>query len=329
MSSLLDTKETSLHPKATYRESLLDGCMDEFVATFNMYADVDGTELTQRAEKLYHCREQAWFIVNKHDRKVGIASNACRLKWCPLCSKSKANYVAECVHLWLKSIKEPKFLTLTLKHSDAGLVEQVKRLYSSFRELRRIKYIKKAMRGGIWFFQITYNKKFNQWHPHLHIVLDSSYMPQSFLSQTWKRITTDSVIVDIRTVLDLANTAWYVSRYVARPCKLVTLSKNAKRELFFDLHHRRLCGTFGNAKGTKLSGHRPFVGADWISAGRYEFHVQWEKYGGVSRELFHCHRTGEPLSLESFAKINGPIPQTDSVDPFIQCVLDLCSKFKE
>jgi len=329
MSSQVHTQETSLHPEPTYRGRLLDGCMDEFVATFNMYADVDTTEHTERAMKLYSCRNEAWFIVNQHTRKVGIASNACRLKWCPLCSKSKSNYVAECVHKWLKQIKEPKFLTLTLKHSDTCLAEQVKRLYASFRELRRFQSIKKAMRGGIWFFQITYNKSFSQWHPHLHVLLDSAYMAHSYLSQTWKRITTDSIVVDIRTVTDLEDAAWYVSRYVARPCKLASLLKNARRELFFGLHHRRLCGTFGNAKGTKLSGHRPFVQSDWISAGKYEFHVHWEQFGGVSRELFQCYKSGEPLSESSFLQIMGPIKQTDSVDPFVQCVLDLCCKFKE
>jgi hypothetical protein len=101
---------------------------------------------------------------------------------------------------WLPTVTAPKFITLTLKHSPAPLSHQISTLYGCFRKLRKTKLLTKTVRGGIWFFQVKQSAADYLWHPHLHIVVDSPYIPKHQLSRAWLSITKTSQIVDIRQI---------------------------------------------------------------------------------------------------------------------------------
>lgn len=238
---------------ADYRTRLLVSVREEYLATASLYEDIDDREYSEYWLSLRSCRTDAWFAVSTKTRHVGILSNACRLRWCPLCSRAKASHVANSVAGWLKSFKVPKILTLTLKHSADSLDKQVTRLYAAFQVLRRRRLLSSKIKGGIWFFQVKLSEQTGEWHPHLHCLLQSEFIPHRAIKLAWHEITGDSDIVDIRAVYDARKVADYVARYAARPAQLASLSQAHRLEVYDALKGRRLAGKWGSATDVTFS----------------------------------------------------------------------------
>jgi len=271
--------------------------MAEYLATIQVYQSLDDIDYKHRSLALRGCRLNAWFAVDRETRVVKILSDACRLRWCPLCSQAKSRFISQAVCEFLKDHPRPKILTLTLAHSDDSLDSQITRLYACFRQLRRKKAWCSKVRGGVWFFQVKVSQRSQQWHPHLHILLDSEYIPHELLKQSWESITGDSHIVDIRTIYKARVAAEYVARYAARPAQLDVLDAERRLEVVQSLHGRRLAGGFGSAKGVSLSGKSPDSQSDLTTI------CSWESMRDLSpdepalRILFTCYRLKGPLPL--------------------------------
>lgn len=237
----------------SYRAFRASSCPDELQATEELYSYMDNQEGKDRLSLLNGCRKLAWFARNKETNHVHVISSACRLRWCPLCSTGRCGYITHNLIPWISGLKHPRFLTLTLRHSNASLTCQINSLYTHFRTLRKNKWFRDHVAGGVWFFQIKLSSKVDQWHPHIHCILHGKYIPQLELSKLWLKITKTSNIVDIRMVRNPKEAADYVARYSARPAKLAKYPLTLRVEIFNSMHRRRLCGTWGSARGVSLS----------------------------------------------------------------------------
>lgn len=252
--SLLDTEETNAHPltRNSYRDFLVSGNRRAVESSEALYHRMDIRDGLHRSVNFRSCRTGAWFMRHKTTGEIRVASGRCRLRWCPLCNRTDRFVITHNVKDYLRTIDNPKFLTLTMKHSDDPLSLQIDRLYDAFKKLRRHTFWKKRVKGGVWFFQVKRSKKSGGWHPHLHCLLHSDYLGQKHLSGVWEAITTDSKIVDIRPIKNQKKTIDYVARYAASPCDLTNFDETDQDEIFDALHGRRLAGTFGTAKKIKL-----------------------------------------------------------------------------
>jgi len=250
----LDTQETTCHISGmlSYRNFLTSGIPNSVAASQRLYAAVDGRDGKNRTEAYNACRSSAWFVRHRVTGKIKLASSRCNLRWCPLCIKTKKYVMRSAITPWINSGKRPKFITLTLKHSEAPLSLQIESLYKFFGILRRRPRWKKRIIGGIWFFQITKSKNDELWHPHLHLVCDGKYFPHKELMSMWSEITHGSSIVDIRAVKNAKKVADYVARYATAPCAIDKLDDDDALAVFDALHGRRICGAFGTAKGLQL-----------------------------------------------------------------------------
>lgn len=254
-STSVHTEETSvpLSSHQSYQTFRRSSCAAEFHAAEKMYLALDERDELQRVKLLSNCRRQAWFVRNVTNGKVHVASNACRLRWCPICSRAKSMYITHSVAPWIASYQTSRFLTLTLKHSNAPLRAQIDKLYADFRTLRKNTQFKGLCSGGVWFFQIKFIEETQSWHPHLHCILSGKYIPHEWLSQLWYKTTHSSTIVDIRIVRDPEKAANEVARYSATPAQLEKLDDSHQVEVFDAMHRRRMCGSWGEAKGVSLS----------------------------------------------------------------------------
>ena len=243
--------------------------MQKWRASGELYYAVDREHQTEYLNKWDRCREFAWFARHKMTGEVRVFSSACRLRWCSLCADARRGFVTHTVAEWLTTAKYPKFLTLTLKHSDAPLAQQVKNLYDYFRKFRKAKFVKDAIGGGIWFFQIKRSKKSGQWHPHIHCVVDGKYMKQKTLSELWCKITFGSKVVDIRPIRNIEKGAAEVARYASTPADLKTTDPSDYVELFDSLHGKRSCGTWGTAKSVSLRQPKADDVMQWINIGSW------------------------------------------------------------
>lgn len=296
----LDPEETTQqHPiRHSYRSRLLSTCLPEYAATRALYWKLDARDCSHRTVDLAMCRENAYFSVERATRRVVVLSDSCRLRWCPLCSRARSANISAAVTDWLRSHPRPKMLTLTLLHSNETIAAQITRLYACYVALRRFAWWRRNVNGGIWFFQVTFSASSGTWHPHIHTLLDSQFLPHPLIKATWLKITGDSSIVDIRSIHKIKTAADYVARYSARPALLQHLAPNHRLDLADALHSRRLCGKFGTARSCDLTGRRPQQPGQFYEVIAWDTAVCKVTADPRLAILWDYYRTGEPLPAD-------------------------------
>lgn len=297
---ILDTLESTDHvPPATgYRAFLISGMLPAITKADRLYERLDQTDNKHRLFLYRTCHTSAAFLRHKESGKIRIGSNSCKLRFCPLCQRTKKAIITANVKSWIAEKKKPKFITLTLKHSDEALQKQIDRLYKSFKDLRRAKLWKDCIKGGIWFFQIKKSKADDLWHPHLHICCHGKYIDKFELSKIWKGITNDSEIVDVKKIDRAAKAAEYVGRYAAEATDTSKLDDLDLFELAQALSGRRICGTFGTAKGLQLSIKPPADTANWERLESFDHVFSARDYEPEAAEIWRCWKTGERCLIE-------------------------------
>lgn len=312
----LDTVETTAtsdipNDFSSYRQSQVQ---PDFGTALDLYRHFDDIEGKHRTVNLQECRRFAWFVVNKTSHKVQVASNACRLRWCPICSKARYNFIRQETRSYLLSIRKPKFLTLTMRHSDIPLSDQIKALYRHFRLFRQHKGLKSRIRGGVWFLQVKRGKNSGQWHPHLHCILDSDYIDKVALSADWQQTTGDSFVVDIRAIKDPGKVSDYVSRYAASPCRMSNFEESDRYEIFSVLHGRRLCGVWGTGRRISFRPRSVPDVSDWLKVGRWSDIVPFRRRCSNCKALWRAYITSKPLTEDEFQRFVSPDDLPDRND---------------
>jgi hypothetical protein len=189
-------------------------------------------------------------------QKHRCRANYCKCKHCEPCMRSKANRIANNLRKKLEDNPDGRyrFITLTLKHNDAPLIEQVHRLYAAFKKLRTQKLWKQSQRGGAYTLEVKWNDKTRHWHPHLHIVSEGDFLRQQQLSDAWFAATGDSPVVDIRLLNNGRDAAHYVSKYVTKgTSSTVWTDPEVATEWIVATKGLRICATFGSWRGFKLT----------------------------------------------------------------------------
>jgi len=295
--SLVHTQETTVTTpqRPSYQERLRSRCSTEWLAAITLYRHLDQNEGRDRSWNLQECRTSAWFVRNIESGKVSVIANHCGLRWCPLCAQARANYIRHSVTEWLKHADHPKFMTLTLKHSSKSLVEQVTKLYDSFRKLRRHKGFTRLVTGGVWFFQLCRNKQRGEWHPHLHCIITGDYIPYKYLRKLWLKITGDSDVVDIRAVVEPDRIASEVARYASRPANLSSFSLKLDIELYKAMQGKRICGKWGLFTKVTLSVQRNPDMRQWEKIGSWSVVVEYAKTNSNAKKILEAYESGEAL----------------------------------
>jgi len=301
----LDSIETSVAPEipTCYADTRRSNHKKEFEAAVSLYEALDSTEGSHRTAQLLDCRKFAWFAWHKETCKVKVIANACKLRWCPVCAESRQMHIREQVTAYIKTIRRPRLLTLTMSHSSDPLQEQVDRLYHAFRLLRKHRAIARLIRGGCWFFQIKKSKRDGCWHPHLHIILDSDYINKFTMSQEWFLTTGNSYIIDIRAITDPGKVADYVSRYCAKPCNLSDFTEADRIEVATVLYGKRICGSFGTGAKCRFASKPPQDAAMWQRIGNWTDIVIDRHNDPELRKVIECYQLGESLERHIFESV--------------------------
>lgn len=281
--------------KHSYRRYIADkhlSRLDHIYAVYEYSARQQGHDGRHRLDS---CKSRAWFVRNSESGLVRIAANSCLDRWCPICQKTRIYSISQSVLSWLEKTKEPKFITFTLKHSDATLKHQLDSLYDYFRKIRRRKLLARTVAGGFWFFQIVQSKTDGLFHPHIHCLVDSKFIPQRQLSRLWQQITHGSKIVDIRSVRSAKHAADYVARYATQPCNLSDLNIVAACTVVNAMKHLRTCGAWGSARGYPLRPHTPENAESWVKVGSF-WQVSISKHSNAyASEIWDCFVNKRPL----------------------------------
>ena len=139
----------------------------------------------------------------------------CGVKVCPFAQKKRSENQHRKIQLLMGAMKEPRFLTLTVKHAaEDPLRETLAKLKGAWAKLRRRRAFGSRVRGGVSTLEIQWHET-NGWHPHLHVIYDGEFIDQTELAALWLDVTGDSFIVDVRAVDSKAVSE--VSKYLAKP----------------------------------------------------------------------------------------------------------------
>lgn len=213
--------------------------------------DSPSEDLCRAGARVRECCRTPLVLVNDAG-DVDVALCHCRHRMCPTCSRLRARDAAHRVTALVKSMNSPRFLTLTLKATEAPLSEQIDRLLSCFRQLRRLKAWTDHVCGGVATIECTFNATTGHWHPHLHVIADGTFFPQPKLKAAWLKVTEDSSIVDVRKVNDAVQAARYVASYMCKHGAVGSWPAERIREYAAGMFGRRMLQTFGRSHGVEV-----------------------------------------------------------------------------
>lgn len=206
---------------------------------------------SQRLDRFCNCGSGAWLYVSKTGDDLAMRCNKCKDRWCLACQRERAATITNAL-LSIMSARTCRFVTLTLRHSQTPLADQIDRLYRSFSTLRRRESWRENVKGGAGFLEVKIGRD-NLWHVHLHLILEGRWWDQREIASEWHAVTGDSSIVDVRKITDDGEAAGYVTKYVTKPAHSdVYHSPDRLDEMIVALRGRRLCMTFGTWRGIEL-----------------------------------------------------------------------------
>lgn len=207
-------------------------------------------------DRFDQCGGECVVEYSKEAGKHRLKANYCHSRHCEPCMRAKANKLAGNLRSKLGNNAERKyrFITLTIKHSDTPLIDQIKRLYKCFKALRASKNWKRTQHGGAAILEVKWIAKTRRWHPHIHIVAEGIYLDKHDLSKAWLKATGDSQIVDIRELTDSRHAAHYVAKYITKGTSTdVWTDADASQEWILAMKSVRTCLTYGTWRGFKLT----------------------------------------------------------------------------
>ncbi len=182
-----------------------------------------------------------------------IASSKCKDRFCKPCARERAGAVARNL-LDHVDDKQLRFITLTLKTQTPNLTFELDRLYKAFQALRRRQFWKRHVTGGAALLEVKHNERSDRWHPHLHILVEGTYVPHTKLQAEWRAVTGDSFIVDVRAVKDNQRVTQYICKYATDP---IDRSIGRRVDLLIQAINafkgRKTCLTFGSWRGVVLA----------------------------------------------------------------------------
>jgi hypothetical protein len=220
-----------------------------------------------RVDAFANCGSAAFVQVNEDGGELRISANYCHDRLCLKCGQARARIIANATTTHCEG-KLVRFATLTLRHSQTPLKDQLDRLRVCFNRLRERQFWREHVTGGIAFVEIKWLPATRMWHPHLHLLVETKWLPQAELSTNWHAVTGDSFIVDVRPIKSAEEATRYVCKYASKPMESsVYKDPAALTELALAVKGSRLYSKFGTWHGVELEPD-PAVEQRWISLGR-------------------------------------------------------------
>lgn len=269
------------------------------------------------------CGSRAWVMRSVDDpSRHRLVCRRCHDRFCLACAQEKQRRVASNLTRTLTEryeLTDPaqktdrvRFLTLTLRSTTAPLVDQIDRLYSCFGRFRHRKKILGSIRGGIAFLELTINRTTGLWHPHLHVLFEGSYLDKTLASITWKDVTGDSFIVDIRQIRSARHAAGYVAKYASKGLAASVLNSHPHLvEAIKALRGRRVFNTFGSWSALGLTDQPPLEG-EWFAIASLPVLIARANAGDAeARQILASLRrsqSDEPMDAEPSSRQDSPLP---------------------
>jgi Replication protein len=181
---------------------------------------------------------------------------------CPLCAIRRGSKALQAYLPRYEAVRasygllRPFLVTLTVKDGPE-LAERFKHLMDCQHELWKRKQRRRGsplddVQAAVWSYEVKRGQGSGLWHPHLHMVAMALTMPDAVhLAATWRDITGDSFIVDVRPI-DEADPASGFLEVFKYALKFSDMEHADTWEAFGVLRGRRLVGSAGLFRGIEI-----------------------------------------------------------------------------
>lgn len=170
--------------------------------------------ILSKAKKMLSCGSPMIYECKGCGSKV-MGSRSCDTRICPSCNRRRFKRLLKRYSSLLFKMKRPRLVTLSIKNPKFLFKDSFQELRRFWNLLRRQKYYRARILGGIYSMEVTFTK--NDWNLHMHVLYDGSYIPQKQLSEDWGELT-GSPVVDIRQAKK--NTVCEIIGYSTKNVKL-------------------------------------------------------------------------------------------------------------
>lgn len=219
------------------------------------------------------CSTNLIFTGEDINNKKLIYANFCKARLCPMCSWRKSRLIfgqIAKISSEIDKINKYNYLFLTLTQKNCiveDLEDNIKKLHIAFNRMFKYKLIKNICKGYFRATEVTYNKKDNTYHPHIHIILlvnksyftcknknEIGYLTQNDFTNLWQK----ALDVDYKPIVDIRKIKKYdyktiseVAKYTVKSSDIIIYDKfnnlNDKHivSLHLALKNKRLIGLSG------------------------------------------------------------------------------------
>lgn len=224
----------------------------------------------RKYERLEQCSTYLEFRREKTSRKYKlINTNLCRVRLCPLCAYKRSLSVyhntADIINYISTKYSRSKylFLTLTIKNvSGSELANAIDNLTRGWQNMCKQKRIKKVVLGTVRSIEITYNKRSNTFHPHLHVLIHTTndlycgrnYISQAEFADRWRSAAGINYqpVIDIRRLRhNNGREVAEIAKYSVKPIEWDKCSESVIVTLDDVLHKRHLLSLSGTMREAK------------------------------------------------------------------------------
>lgn len=264
-----------------------------------------------RLQSLKECADALWFLQDAEGKRRLKSANFCRVRVCPMCNWRRSLKLFSQVSAVTDAILAEKkvrfiFVTLTIQNvrGDA-LRETIDELNRAFKYIvdkhqtfAAAQKLKENLLGYMKAEEITYNAERDDFHPHIHAILEvrpTYFSGDGYIKQKdWTALWRAALGVDYDPLVDVRNikggTAKAVAEVAKYPVKMDSILKIADRDraakaltqLYTAIFRRRLV-TFGG----DFKEYRRRLQLDDVETGDLT-HVETEEktFNAVAQVLF-------------------------------------------
>ncbi|WP_315440360.1 protein rep [uncultured Selenomonas sp.] len=225
-----------------------------------------------RLRALEECADELWFLQDAEGKRRLKSANFCRVRVCPMCNWRRSLKLFSQVSAVADAILSDKkarfiFVTLTIENVRGEVLrDTIDELNKAFtyitaksRTFAPAKKLKENLLGYMKAEEITYNADRDDFHPHIHAILEvrPSYFDSGYIKQKdWTALWRSALGVDYDPLVDVRNikggTAKAVAEVAKYPVKMDSILTIADKDkaakalthLYAAIFRRRLV-TFG------------------------------------------------------------------------------------
>ena len=264
-----------------------------------------------RLQSLKECADALWFLQDAEGKRRLKSANFCRVRVCPMCNWRRSLKLFSQVSAVTDAILAEKkvrfiFVTLTIQNvRGEDLRDTIDRLNKAFKYIvdkhqtfAPAQKLKENLLGYMKAEEITYNAERDDFHPHIHAILEvrpTYFSGDGYIKQKdWTALWRAALGVDYDPLVDVRNikggTAKAVAEVAKYPVKMNSILKIADRDraakaltqLYTAIFRRRLV-TFGG----DFKEYRRRLQLDDVETGDLT-HVETEEktFNAVAQVLF-------------------------------------------